>query len=144
MPMPQKPQIYVFFILFAGLFSCAKMSDENALKQRINDLVQAIEAHDEKEITDFLAADFMAGNNSNKQEFNLFVHYHLLRNKNILLVKANEKINITGTTADVTADVFLTGVDSWLPKRGQKYYIESRWKKEKDTWLIQRLRWQPE
>lgn len=144
MTMPQKPQIYVLFLFLSGLISCAKMSDENALKQRINDLVQVIEAHDATEINGFLATDFMAGNNLNKDGFNLFVRYHLQRNKNISVVKANERININGAMADVTADVFITGASGWLPQHGQKYYIESRWKKEKDTWLIQRLRWQPE
>lgn len=144
MTMPQKPQIYVLFILLSGVISCAKMSDENALKQRINDLVQVIEAHDDNEFADFLASDFMAGNNSNKETFNLFVRYHLQRNKNISIVRANEKININGAMADVTADVYLTGASGWLPQRGQKYRVESRWKKEKGSWLIQRLRWRSE
>lgn len=142
--VPQKTQIYVLFIFLTGMISCAKMSDENALKQRIIDLVQVIEAHDDNEIADFLTSDFMAGNNSNKETFNLFIRYHLQRNKNISIVRANEKININGVIADVTADVYLTGASGWLPQQGQKYRVESRWKKEKDTWLIQRLRWRSE
>ena len=144
MTMPQKRQIYIFFFLLSGLISCAKMSDENELKQRIDELVQAIEAHDENKISSFLTTDFMAGNKSNKQNFNLFIRYHLQRNRNISIVRANEKINIHGEKADVTADVLLTGSGGWLPQRGKKYHVESRWIKEKDTWLIQRLRWQTE
>lgn len=142
--MPQKPQIYILFMFLFGLMSCAKMSDEAALKQRINDLVKVIETHNEKDIPDFLSPDFMAGNNSNKENFNLFIRYHLQRNRNISIVRANQKISFHGTMADVTADILLTGASGWLPQRGQKYRVESRWKKERDTWQIQRLRWRSE
>jgi hypothetical protein len=139
--MYQKSKYLLIFAVFFGLVSCAKVSEQNQLKQRINDLVHVIESHNEDEIPGYLANDFSAGKETSKEKFNLFIHYHMQRHQKISVVKANEKITVHGSTADVTAEVLLFGINEWLPEQSQKFYVESRWVKEKDNWFIERLRW---
>lgn len=121
--------------------SCNSGSDKDMLNQRVNELVEIIEAHKEKNIQNYLAEDFSVAKRFNKNNFFLFVRYHLKRNKNISISLINKEIKLNGLSADITAEVLLLGAEGWLPERGQRYYVESRWKKEKGDWVMSRLRW---
>lgn len=144
--MMNKKTIIYLFIIFGSLMqlSCDKESDEELLNQRINGLVAAIEAHKEQSLKHYFSNDFSVDERLNQNNFFLFIRYHLKRNKNISISLLNKDIKLHETSADVTADVLLLGADGWLPDRGQQYYVESRWKKEKGTWVMSRLRWEKE
>ena len=134
--------VYIVILLsFVSLFSCSKTSDVDVLNQRLDELVNVIEKHDEQDIRDYFAEDFSVVKRFNKEKFFLFVGYHLKRNKNISISLINKEINLHESYADVTADVLLLGADKWLPQRGQRYYVEARWKIESGDWVRSRLRW---
>lgn len=140
--MRKKTILYLLITLSSlMLFSCNKDSNKDALNQRINELVNIIEKHDEQDIRNYLAEDFSVVKRFNKENFFLFVGYHLKRNKNISINLINKEIKLHESYADVTADVLLLGADTWLPERGQRYYVESRWKIEGGDWVMSRLRW---
>lgn len=129
--------------------SCDNKSDKDMLNQRVNELVDIIEAHKEQNIKDYLAKDFSVANRFNKNQFFQFVRHHLKRNKNISISVINKEIVFNGlsadasvnASADISANVLLLGAEGWLPERGQQYYVESRWKKENGEWVMSRLRW---
>lgn len=121
--------------------SCDKKNDKDLLNQRVNELVEVIETHKEQDIKEYLAGDFSVVKKFNKTQFFLFVRYHLKRNKNISISLINKDIRLKGEYADVVADVLLLGAEGWLPERGQRYYVESRWIKESGDWVMSRLRW---
>lgn len=123
------------------LFSCNKNSDKYALNERINEFVNIIEKHDEQDMRNYLAEDFSVVKRFNKVNFFLFVRYHLKRNKNISINLINKEIKLHESYADVTANVLLLGADKWLPERGQRYYVESRWKIKSGDWVMSHLRW---
>ena len=123
------------------LLSCNDDSDKDTLNQRINELVNIIEKHDEQDMRNYFAEDFSVVKRFNKADFFLFVRYHLKRNKNISINLIKKEIKLHESYADVIADVLLIGADKWLPERGQRYYVESRWKIESGNWVMSRLRW---
>lgn len=134
--------LYLVIILSTfTLVSCSKNNDVDILKQRITDLTSAIEKHDEQGLNDYLSSDFSVSERFNKTQFFLFIRYHFKNNNNISLTILNKDIILHENYADVTADVLLLGAEGWLPERGQRYYVESRWKKEKGDWFMSRLRW---
>jgi len=135
--------LYLVILLGSfSLFSCSEPDELDVLKQRINDLVSAIEKHDEQGLTEFLAKDFSAKKGLNKAQFFLFARYHFKKNKNVLVTVIEKDVTLTKKQADVTAKVLLIGYNEWLPERGQLYNVASRWKKEGGDWVMSRLRWE--
>ncbi|MDH5601508.1 MAG: hypothetical protein OEY78_09420 [Gammaproteobacteria bacterium] len=135
--------LYLVILLGSfSLFSCSEPDELDVLKQRINDLVSAIEKHDEQGLTEFLAKDFSAKKGLNKAQFFLFARYHFKKNKNVLVTVIEKDVTLTKKQADVTAKVLLIGSNEWLPERGQLYNVASRWKKEGGDWVMSRLRWE--
>lgn len=132
----------VIILSFISLFSCSKTSDIDALNQRVDELVEVAEQQKETGIKGFLTHDFSVVKRFNKQQFMLFVHYHLKRNKSVSINLINKKIIHNENYADVTAKVLLIGTNEWLPERGQIYDIASRWKNEKGAWKMSNLRWE--
>lgn len=121
--------------------SCSKDSDKDVLIQRVNSLVDVIEKHDEKNMRNYLSEDFSVAKRFSKEKFFLFVHYQLKRNKNISISFINKEIRFNKSNADVIADILVLGANEWLPERGQRYYVESRWIKQDGAWVMSRLRW---
>lgn len=135
--------LYLVILLGSfSLFSCSEPDELDVLKQRIDDLVSAIEKHDEQGLTEFLAKDFSAKKGLNKAQFFLFARYHFKKNKNVLVTVIEKDVTLTKKQADVTAKVLLIGSNEWLPERGQLYNVASRWKKEGGDWVMSRLRWE--
>lgn len=150
--MYKKITLYLLLILYSfTLLSCSKDSDKDVLTQRVNSLIKVIESHDEKNMRDYFSKDFLVVKKFNKEKFFLFARYHLKRNKNISINVINKEIRFNESrfdtsrfdisSADVITDVVLLGAENWLPQRGQRYYVESRWVKEDGDWVMSRLRW---
>lgn len=140
--MSKKTIIYLLIALSSLMqLSCSKSNDKDLLNQRVNELVNLIESHKEQNIKEYLSEDFSVASKFNKTQFSQFVRYHLGRNKNISISLINKEIIFNGVTADITADALLLGAEGWLPERGQRYSVESRWKKERGDWVMSRLRW---
>jgi len=136
------PLSIVITLSFFTLFSCSKTSDIDELNQRVDELVHFIEAHKEQEVKNYLTNDFSVVKRFNKQQFFLFIHYQLKRNKSISISVLDKEITHNKYYADITANVLLLGSNEWLPDRGQIYNIASRWKKEKGEWKMSNLRWE--
>jgi len=136
------PLSIVITLSFFTLFSCSKTSDIDELNQRVDELVHFIEAHKEQEVKNYLTNDFSVVKRFNKQQFFLFIHYQLKRNKSISISILDKEITHNKYYADITANVLLLGSNEWLPDRGQIYNIASRWKKEKGEWKMSNLRWE--
>jgi len=128
-------------LVLTSLLSCSKTSDIDALHQRLDELVDVIEQHEEEKIKDYLSGDFSVSKKFTKKQFTLFINYHLKRNKNISINLFNKEINRHDSYVDVTMDALLIGAKNWLPERGQKYFVESRWEIESGKWVMSRLRW---
>lgn len=138
----QKTVLYLLIAISLLIqLSCTKDSDEDVLNRRVNELVAVIENHDAKSMRQYLSDDFSAGKKFKNDKFFMLVHYHFKRNKNISINILNKDIKFNKVNADVTAEVLLLGADDWIPTRGQKYYVESRWKKQSGDWVMSRLRW---
>ena len=145
--MYKKIILYLLITFYSfTLLSCSKDSDKELLIQRVNSLVNVIETHDEKNMRSYFSEDFSVTKRFNKEKFFLFVRYHLKRNENISINFINKDIRFNESrlyklSADVTGDVLVLGANDWLPQRGQRYYVESRWIKENGDWVMSRLRW---
>lgn len=131
----------VIFLSFVSLFSCSKTSDIDVLNQRLDEFVNVVEKHNEQKIKNYLSSDFSVAKRFNKKQFLLFIHYHLKKNKSIFISVMDKKIIQNENYTDVTANILLLGSNDWLPERGQRYFIESRWKNESGNWVMSRLRW---
>lgn len=142
MAISQKTRIYLMLLMLTGLVACSKINEKELLLLQVDKLVNAIESHDKKEIKALLANNFSAGNDLNKTRFDVFLQFHLTRNKKISILRSNENIELRDSAADVTAEVLLLGASDWIPERGQRYIVESRWVKENNNWTMSRLRWQ--
>ena len=134
--------VYIVILLsFICLFSCSKTSDIDVLNQRLDEFVNIVEKHNEQKFKNYLSSDFSVAKRFNKKQFLLFIHYHLRKNKSIFVSVMDKRITQNENYTDVTADVLLLGSNDWLPERGQRYYVESRWKNESGNWVMSRLRW---
>ena len=129
----------IFFCLF--LFSCTENDEDQQLLNQIDKLVVAIEEKNISQIDKTLSQDFSAGKQFNRTQFLQFVKRHFNYHKNITLIRTKKNIKRTTDKADVTSELLLLGAKGWLPERGQKYFIESQWKKENQEWVMNRLRW---
>ena len=122
--------------------SCNKESDITVLHNRIDELADIVEDHKENKLSDYLAKDFVTGENLNQSQFLLFSRYHLKRNKKISIIIVDRNVIVNNDVFDVKFRVLLVGSNSLFPERGQTYTIYSRWNKEEGTWMMSRLRWE--
>jgi valyl-tRNA synthetase len=104
--------------------------------------VQAVEERSVRQVQKFLADDFRTARHSNSQQLRSFMLLHFRQNKVIKVFTSNIQIVLQKEKADMVFNVLVTGSSNWLPERGRRFEVKSRWIKQDGDWKISRVNWQ--
>lgn len=136
--------VVLLLALLLVLSSCQKADEQTVLKERLENLMSDIESHRYNAMSQYLAKDFSVGTKYNSAQFLLYARYKLEQYKNIVIRLSDIQISLKDNVADVTFYAWSIGAKNWLPDSGRKYFVESRWVKENNNWVILHLRWERE
>ena len=130
--------------LVIGLGACSTPADDaSQIRQGVELLAKAIEQHDRDTIMQRLDEEFRTREGLLPQDINRMLFIHFRQNKHIQVFLYNLDINVMSNTADVQLEALLLGSSQWLPERGRRYRVLTRWIKRDNEWWLLRLDWQP-
>jgi hypothetical protein len=116
-----------------------------ALTQRasIAEMEAAVKARDTAKLVGYLAPDFARSGEGgmNRDEARRTVAAVLLTNPNIYMNVSLSELTITGNTATAKLVVVAGGGSGIIPERAQSWNFTTRWRYEKDKWLVERADW---
>lgn len=132
-------------IALLALTACSRGPDETALRERIDAMVQAVEAREPRAFMDGVAADFAGDEGLDRERLQGYLRVQLLRNASIGVTVLSTDLTLHGERATVVQSVLLSGGEGGLlPDRLRRLRIESGWRFGEDGWQVYAARWQPD
>ena len=131
------------FALMTVLSACTSSDPEQALRDRLEGLQQAVTDRDPAAVQQFLADDFIGNEGLDRQGARQRVAMYALRYRDVSATAGPLQIERDGDHATVRFTVALTaGSGGLLPERGRVLAVETGWRHDGDTWLVTSMRWQ--
>jgi len=136
---------FLFVAVLVSVIACNKSSDEEQIRQVINNLSKAIEENKPAAITEYLHEDFRANGDMNAQQVKQLLLMQGLQHQaiSISIVSAKTIVDpVYPDKADSTLSVITTGSsDGVLPKDTSARVVKLSWRKDRD-WKILKADWQ--
>lgn len=120
---------------------CSKPLPEQALRDSINKMEQAVIKKDASEFFAYFADDFSGSDGLDRDSFRRHVQLIWLQNKNIGVQTGPLDVKIMEERATVNFTVALSGGQGLLPDRGQIYQVQTGWRLEGDDWQLISATW---
>ena len=133
---------FLLLVFVGSLISCTTDNDEARLHQSLASLVEAVEDRSVRQVQKYLTDDFKTTRYANTQQVKAFMLLHFRQNKVINVFTSDIQTSIQEEKADVIFNALVTGSSNWLPERGRRFEVKSRWLKQDDDWKISRINWQ--
>jgi hypothetical protein len=129
--------------LLAAVAGCATKPDEAALRQRIEAMIEAVEAREPRRFMEGVTEDFGGDHGLSREGLQGVLRAQLLRNARIGVSVLSTEITLHGERATVVHQVLLTGGEGGLiPDRYRRMRIESGWRFEEGDWRVYVARWE--
>lgn len=133
----------LLMILALGLVGCDKTPDEDQIRNVLGEIETAVQQRQSRPVLNHLSKDFSGPQEMGVKQIRQLLAAHYFRNKNISIVVAGLRIEITGNDAEVHFNAATSGGIGLLPDKLQYYDIETIWRKIDGDWLIVRANWTP-
>lgn len=121
--------------------SCSSKSDEDQIRNRLGEIVSAVEDRDRRRVNAFLTADFVARSRGQQVDSNLLMLAYFRQVKNIRIITYGTEVVVTGNEAAVQLNAVVSGGQGWLPERLNVFNVNTVWLKD-DDWLVQAAEWE--
>ena len=146
-PIAGKPSRIGLALAFAGVIAllagCRHEAPEQALRNTIDSMVAAAEAHDTDTLFDSIAEDFTGSQGMDRTEFRRYVTVMSLRQKSVGVSLGPLDVKMFGDRATVKFTAGLTGGPGWLPDQAQVYDVDTGWRMEEGDWKLISAQWKP-
>lgn len=138
---------FAFALLILPATSCTttETGPEEAIRDNIATIQQAVEGKDTGEVLDFLTEQFLGNGQLDKQGLKRLMLGYYLRHRKINIVVTRMDIEVSPYdpySAKMQGVVVLTGTDRLLPQDGRIVNVSGEWQKYGDDWLLARLNWE--
>ena len=131
-------------ILILLLSACGHKSDEDLIKQSLDQTIEAVKARQPKAVVEHLTKDFLGQERMSTDEVRRFMIAQFFRNQKINIVTTGLKITLDNAQqAHANFRVVVTGGMDWIPDRLDYYQVETEWLKRDGDWLIHSASWKP-
>lgn len=131
-------------LLAAGLVACHLTPPEQALRDTVGSLQQAIEERDSADLRDTLAEDFIGPEGLDRNGARRLAQGLFLRNREIGVTLGRLDVALQREHATVHCTAALTGGSGGLlPDSGQLYDITAGWRLEDGEWKLTSIEWLP-
>ncbi len=134
--------IFLLATLVMLLAACNRAPPEQALRDRIDALQQAIESRDGGDVRGALADDFIGPGGLDRDGAARLAQGVFLRQQQIGVVLGPLDVEMQDLHATVHCTVALTGsTGGLLPDSGQIYDVTSGWRLEGNDWRLTSIDW---
>ena len=131
-------------ILILLLTACSQKSDEDLIKQNLDQAIEAVKARQPKRVVEHLTRDFVGQEQMSTEDVRRFMIAQFFRNQKINIVTTALKITVdSAQQAHASFRVVVTGGMDWIPDRLDYYQVETDWVKQDGDWLIRAAKWKP-
>lgn len=133
---------FLLIVLAVLLSACGRTPPEQALRNRIDALQQAIESRDGADVRDALADDFIGPDGLDRDGARRLAQGLFLRNQQIGVVLGPLDVEMQQDHATVHCTAALTGGSGGLlPDSGQLYDVTTGWRLEDGDWNLTSIAW---
>lgn len=134
---------YFLLVLCAGLLiACAEMDEKARLKQALDDLLGAVEERSVGKVNHYLTTGFKTTSHTGVQNIQSFMLLHFRSNSVIHIFTSDLQLAIENGQGQISFNALVTGSSHWLPERGRRFFVKTRWKKDAGDWKLDRLGWE--
>ena len=131
-------------ILILLLTACTRTSDEDLIKQNLDQAIEAVKARQPKKVVEHLTQDFVGQEQMSTEDVRRFMIAQFFRNQKINIVTTGLSITVENAQqAHASFRVVVTGGMDWIPDRLDYYQVETDWVKQDGDWLIRAANWKP-
>ncbi|MGV8944311.1 nuclear transport factor 2 family protein [Thermomonas sp.] len=132
-------------LLIMVLAACSRTLPEQAVRDQLEGLQQAIDARDAGAVHDLLAADFVGNGGMDRRGARRLAAGVFLRHRDVAARVGSVSVHLRGETeASANFSVLATGGNGGLlPENGQVFEIETGWRLENGKWRLLNAHWTP-
>ncbi len=146
MPLPSRPWlctiVYGWVLLLAA---CGGAPDEEALRQGIAQMQEAVEQRSLAGVMDRVTDDFGGSHGLDREAMRRMLQGQILTNANIGATLGPISVELQGDRATARFSLVLTGGSGrFVPERGRAYQIVSGWRIESGEWKLFFAQWDGE
>lgn len=122
--------------------ACSRPAPEQALRQAVDGLGQAIRGLDAPAVHGYLAGDFIGPDGMDRDEARRIVALYRMRYRSVRLAVGPLEVEMREPHATVRFLLGLGGrADGLLPESASLYRVETGWRLEDGEWRITSARW---
>lgn len=128
-----------------GVSGCARTPPEQALREALDGLLQAVEAGDAVELRAYLADDFIGPDGLDREGARRMATLYLMRHDGVGATTGPLDLELQGDHARIRFSVVLTGrADArLLPDSARAWTVDSGWRLVDGDWLMTSADWSP-
>jgi len=105
-------------------------------------LLGAVEERSAGKVNHYLTTDFNTSKHTGVQNIQSFMLLHFRSNSVIHIFTSNIQLAIENGQGQISFNALVTGSRHWLPERGRRFFVKTRWKKGAGDWKLDRLDWE--
>jgi len=125
------------------LSACSRTDPEQALRNTLVQMEQALKDRNTGDFMGHVAPDFIQPDNAlDQMGLRRLVTGLLLRYPTIHAVSTVTDVQIEGDRATLVLLVLATGGQGVLPERGRAWEVRSSWRREGSNWLLYNAQWE--
>ena len=125
-----------------ALSACSRPAPEQALRETVAQMQEAVEARDAGALHDQLADDFIGPEGMDRDDARRLAQVMFLRNRDIGVTLGPLDVALQGSDATVRFSVALTGGSgSMLPDSAQVYDVTTGWRMRGEEWELVSVDW---
>ena len=139
--VPPAARLLAFVVAMFLLAACARPEPEQALRQAVASLQQAIEQRDAAAMHAVLADDFIGPEGLDRDGVRRTAVVMFRRYRDVGVTVGPLEVTRKDQHATVRFTAALTGGAQGLPETGQLYDVETGWRQVGDEWRLVRAEW---
>ena len=132
-------------VLCAMLGSCSRSDPEQAVRDRIASVQEAVDARDAGQIEAFLADDFIGNDGMDRRAIRQLAAGVFLRHRDVSARIGPVDVELRGEDEAVARFTVAAagGSGGLLPEQGQLYQVETGWRRVDGEWMLLNASWKP-
>lgn len=132
-----------FLMLLAlALAGCSRTPDELAIRQTIESMADAVEAHRSGGLLDHVAGDFVGNDGLDRVGLERLLRVRMLAAQAIGVRIGPVSVEVQGDRATARFAALLTDSSGrWIPDRATTLQFETGWRRDGRNWLCYHAKW---
>jgi len=124
--------------------ACLRAPDETQIRNAIDTMVTALEAHDNRSFLDYIAEGYRDHEGRDRQGLRQLLLAHFVRHRNIKLLVSGITVEVHGKRAEVRLQAQLTSGEQLMADRQfGAYRVRTLWRRQSGSWMVYQAEWVP-